>query len=341
MSHAAIDALNRIPAHGRSFSHESAGSRMTPKVPTVFEGQLIGDIQSLVLHCIHVFKSIDYVYVLSPEGAFVGVMSIKDVYGTEKKRKVGDVCRRTSLVSVHPDASQERVVYLALKNNIKAVPVVDDRQRFLGVVLNDTILTILYKEAHEDLLHLAGITHPHAVHSNVIDAPLLTSFKHRMPWLVIGLAGGMLTASVIGLFEGTLERNILLASFIPLVVYMSSAVGMQMQACVIRDLALEQNLRFGTYLVRQTMVTGLIAMAISVIMYAATVVLHGDHDLGLIMGLSMAVAILSSVVSGLITPYAFSRFKLDPADASGPIATIAQDLLSVVIYFGIATAMLG
>lgn len=341
MSHATLhEKCDLIPEHTRAFSHETAGSRMTRKVPTVFEDQKIGDIQTLVFHCIHVFKSIDYVYVLSRDGKLEGVMSMKDVFGAEKKEQVGKACKRSSLVTVHVDASQERVVYLALKNNIKAIPVVDNDGTFLGAVLNDTILTILYKEAHEDLLHMAGITHHDAVHSSVLDTPLLVSFWHRIPWLFIGLMGGLFSASVIGLFENTLEQNLLLATFIPLIVYMSSAVGMQMEACIIRDLALDHHLRFAAYLGRQLCITALIALSVSSVMYAAMYVIHGDTDLGFIMGISMGMAILSSVFTGLLTPYLFSRLRLDPADVSGPLATIAQDLISVTIYFSVATWLL-
>lgn len=324
----------------REFSHETAGSRMTRKVPTVYEDQKIGDIQSLILHCIHVFRSIDYVYVLDRDGRFVGVMSMKDLYGAGKALKVGKVCKKDSLVSVHPDASQERVVYLALKHNIKAVPVVDEHRLFLGAVLNDTILTILYKEAHEDLLHMAGITHPHAVHSNVLDTPLLTSMFHRLPWLLVGMIGGVLSAKVIGLFENTLQQNLILATFIPLIVYMSDAVGTQMEAYMIRDLARDNELPFVRYFLRQLAIVVLMALLLGGALFVVGSLLYGESSLAATLGISLAAAIASSVCTGLLVPYAFSRMKMDPADASGPIATIMQDLLSVVIYFSVATWLL-
>lgn len=333
-------ADHMVPGHAHLWPKETAGSRMTGRVPTVFEHQDIGEVQSLLVECIDAFQSVDDVYVLGKDNSFVGVMSIKEVYAADKKEKAGKACKRESLISVHPGASQERVVYIALKNNIKAVPVVDEHNTFLGVVPNHTILSILYKEAHEDLLHMAGITHPHAVHSNVIDTPLLISYWHRAPWLFLGLLGGLFSATVIGLFEETLQQNLLLATFIPLIVYMSSAVGMQMETCLIRDLALDHRLRFARYLQRQLLITGLIALTVSAAMYAAMFLLHGDTKLGLVMGVSMAAAVMSSVMTGLLMPYLFSRLRLDPADASGPVATILQDLLSVVIYFSVATWLL-
>lgn len=336
----AAHMLAPVLEEGREWPAETAGHRMTRKVPTVYTDQNVGDIQNFILHCIHVFRSIDYVYVLHRDGTFAGVMSVKDLYGAEKTINVESVCKTSSLITVHPKAHQERVVYLALKNNIKAVPVVDDDDKFLGAVLNDTILTILYKEAHEDLLHMAGITHPHAIHTNVLEASLFTSFRHRAPWLFIGLLGGLLSATIIKFFESTLEQNLLLASFIPLVVYMSSAVGMQMETCFIRDLAIEHKLPFLRYFTRQIAITLCISFFFSLAFMAMLYIFHGDSTLGFIGGISLAIAIISSVFTGLLIPFAFSRMRLDPADVSGPIATIVQDLLSVTIYFSVATWLL-
>ncbi len=318
---------------------ETAGHRMTAKVPIVHPDQTIGDAQTLVFHYIKVFRSVDYIYVVDRHGKLYGVLTIKELYGNPKDVHVGNICKRENLATVHPDTHQERVVYVALKHNIKAVPVTDESKTFLGAVLNDTILSILYKEAHEDLLRLAGV-HPHAAHLSTEDTPVLVSLRHRIPWLFLGMLGGLFSASVIGLFETTLEENLILASFIPLIVYMSSAVGMQMQACVIRDLAMNRAFSFRKYLVRQMAVTFGIAVFFSFALSGILGMLHGNATLGVVIGASMFFAIFSSVGTGLVIPYVFSRVRLDPADVSGPVATIIQDLLSVTIYLGTAAVFL-
>ncbi|MEW6569883.1 MAG: magnesium transporter [Nitrospirota bacterium] len=174
----------------------------------------------------------------------------------------------------------------------------------------------------------------------LFELPLSVSVKHRIPWLIVGLLGGILAAKAIGFFEGTLTKNLVLAAFIPLVVYMSDAVGTQMEAFIIRDLAVNPRLNFLRYLTKQLQIVILIASIISVILFLASILLYRDFDIGKVLGITLFSAIISSVFTGLIIPYLLSRLKFDPADASGPIATIIQDILSVIIYFGIASLIL-
>ncbi len=319
--------------------HESAGHRMTAQVPTAQSTDTIGDVIDLLHKKIKSFKTIDYVYVLDEGGHLHGVLSTKDLYRAKKTTAVGKVCKKTPLISMKATTHQERAAYLALQHNIKAVPVTDHEHRFLGVITPDSILTILYKEMHEDYLRMVGIQHPRA-HMSIFDLSLWESFKHRMPWLLLGLLGGLLSAKIIGLFEHTLEQNLILATFIPLIVYMGDAVGTQMEAYMIRDLAIDRHLRFGVYFLRQGAIVLLIAGACGVLLTGAALLFYGSLMLALTLGISLAAAILSSLCTGLFFPFIFSRLHMDPADASGPIATIIQDLLSVAIYLWVATWLL-
>jgi magnesium transporter len=160
--------------------------------------------------------------------------------------------------------------------------------------------------------------------------------------LVLGLLGGLLAAQIITGFEETLSQNLLLASFIPLVVYISDAVGTQMESFVIRDIAIHKGgIHFFKYFSKQFVIVTIIGLILAVGLYGITSVIHSNPKLSLAITLSMFFAIESSIFTGIILPVLFRRMRLDPANASGPIATIVQDILSVTIYFLVASNLLG
>ena len=174
------------------------------------------------------------------------------------------------------------------------------------------------------------------VPDDIFKLPLKKSLEHRLPWLLLGMLGGILAAKIIGSFELVLKKNLILAAFIPLIVYMSDAVGTQLEAFIIRDLTVNPKFKFSRYFFKQGQVLGLLALVISLILYIITYFLYADLKFSLVLSVALFVAVFSSVLTGLLMPYLFSRFRFDPANASGPIATVIQDILSVLIYFLVA-----
>ncbi|MDO8648361.1 MAG: magnesium transporter [Candidatus Peregrinibacteria bacterium] len=326
---------------GRLWPKDTAGGQMTKRVPIVLPHQTLADVQHAIGSSIGLIETINYVYVVDEKGKLTGVLSIKDLYRYAQETRVGNICKSEGLVTVKPHTDQEHVAYVALKHHIKAVPVVDHDKTFLGVIPSDVILHILYRETHEDALRLAGVHHhARAGMETILDTPLFESFKHRFPWLFVGLIGGLLVAKVVGFFEQTLEQNIILASFIPLIVYMSDAVGTQIEAFFIRDIAMDRDLPIYRYFIRQLIVIFCIAVCFGIGLFGISAFLYGGVRMGAVLGISLSAAIVSSVCTGLMIPYAASRMGVDPANASGPMATMLQDMISVVIYLGVATVML-
>jgi len=318
---------------------ESAGRVMTAAVPTASLHATIADIERLLLKRAKDFASITYVFIVDGNNNLKGILSIKEVFQGDKKTLVADRMAK-DLITVTPEVDRERVVHMALAHQIKSIPVVDETGKFLGVVLNDTILHTLYLESSEDLLRMAGIKQAEALCDNVMKISVYRSLKHRLPWLLLGLVGGLLAAGIIGRFEHTLQQNLILATFIPLVVYMSDAVGTQMEAFIIRDLAINPSLNFIAYLGRQLLIIGLIGGICSVLICGLSLLLYEAPWISVVLSLSLFIAIASSVITGLVIPYIFGRLQLDPANASGPIATIIQDILSITIFFGFASVLL-
>lgn len=175
---------------------------------------------------------------------------------------------------------------------------------------------------------------------DVMKMPVRRSVARRLPWLLIGLIGGILASEIVNNFEKTLSENLILAAFIPLIVYMSDAVGTQMESFVIRDIALHTRMHFFRYLLKQIQVVLVMAVVLAFALFGFSYVIHGDFHLGIVLSISLFVSIMSSVVTGLVLPRIFQAYRLDPANASGPTATIIQDILSVSIYFLVASSLL-
>jgi len=167
----------------------------------------------------------------------------------------------------------------------------------------------------------------------------ISEIKTRLLWLLIGLFMSLGIAKVIEGFEATLQKNLILASFIPLVVYMSDAVGTQMEAMIIRRLH-KKKFDFMKFLKQQGVIVTAVALVIGLVSGMVVFVFEHSLNLSLVIGASLFFGIMSSLLTGTLMPYLFWKLHNDPAEASGPIATVIQDALSIIIFFLIANALL-
>ncbi len=325
--------------NNNNYPPDTAGRLMISNVPIVSPEDTIEKIEEMLMVDIKKFETINYIYVVYKNKKLAGVISIKDILRQPKSKLVSEVMIK-NLVIAHPYTDQEKVAYLAFKKNIKAVPIIDKEGTFLGIVPSDKILEIAYDEARQDLLSLAGVANFKSKIDDTMSLSIPVLLKHRLPWLLLGLLGGILTAQIISMFEETLEKNLILASFIPLIVYMGGATLAQTQAFFIRDMALNPKLKFSQYFFKQLIIILSIALSISLIITLFALIFYNNFAITEVLVAALFSAILISLFTGLIVPYIFSRFKLDPANASGPIATIIQDLLGVSMYFAIASLLL-
>lgn len=323
------------------YPRESAGHRMTDRVPVARTSQRAGEVYQSIRQQIPKYDEIHFVYVTDDEDHLQGILRLKELLRMDPETDLGSAIHRRGLHAVHPESDQEHAANLALKYNLRVVPVVDRQHRFLGTLTDDTILSILHRELREDILHLGGVFPPEEGLDTVLEIPLSRAVMHRIPWLFLGLLGGIITAHFIGLFEDIMNQNIILAFFIPLIVYMSSAVGTQMQAFVIRDFALVRSLEFRRYFLKECLIVLTLAVVISAAVVGVGILLHWGAKLIAVLGISLMVTIVSSIFTGIVVPYLFRKLGQDPANASGPIATILQDFLSVAIYLAVAWMILG
>ncbi|MDD2757388.1 MAG: magnesium transporter [Candidatus Pacebacteria bacterium] len=323
----------------KKYPIDSAGSIMIQDVPMINYDQTIGDVEDMLFRKASDVLTINYIHVIDSAKHLVGIFSIREIFLSHKKTAISKICHK-KIISVLPETDKEQVVMLALKNNLKSIPVVDKNNVFLGVIPNNLIIKTLYEEMTEDIMHMSGFSQEGPYGDAETSLPITNTLKRRLPWLIIGMMGGVLAAGVVGIFEEMLSKYIILAAFIPLIVYMSGASCSQMQAFIIRDLAFNPKLKFIHYLFKQSGITILMGLSTSIILYVISLLLYGEPMISFVLSIALLFAITSSLLAGTIIPFIFARLKLDPADASGPIGTIIQDTISVSIYLIVASWLL-
>jgi magnesium transporter len=238
---------------------------------------------------------------------------------------------------VGPGVDQERAAWHAVRNGESALSVVDAQRRFVGVIPPHRLLAVLLSEHEEDLSRLGGFVRSAAAARTTSEEPVERRFWHRLPWLLVGLGGALLAANVVGRFESELRHTVMLAFFIPGVVYLADAVGTQTETVVVRGLSVGVGMR---QMAARELLTGLvIGLALAVAGGASVWWGWGSAEVAWCVGLSLFAACSTATVAAMALPWLFQSVSLDPAFGSGPLATVIQDLASISIYFAIATAV--
>jgi len=196
----------------KRYRPNTAGGRIVTAFPRVKLGERIVDVEKMLQEKADAFDIIDYLYIVDDTDVLKGVISIKELHKAAKNATVEEVMK-TKLVVAYPRTHQERIVYLALSNGIKAIPVIDRKRKLLGIVPYDTILQIFNQEVREDIFKFGGIFHKVGEEYTTIKSSALTMVKTRLPWLIIGVFGGTITASIISSFEHLVGSSSICPSF--------------------------------------------------------------------------------------------------------------------------------
>jgi magnesium transporter len=235
------------------------------------------------------------------------------------------------------DDDQENAASLALHHGVDALPVVDREGRLLGVMPSQALLQVLRREHVEDLHRLAGIRRETAQARHAIEDPPMRRARHRLPWLLVGLAGGALATAAMAGFEATMERMVAVAFFVPALVYLADAIGTQSEAVAVRGLSLTRA-GIGHLLAGELRTGMLIGAVLGVIAFLPVLLVFGDARLAAAVSTSIFVAGSIAAAIGLGLPWLLARRGMDPAYGSGPVATVVQDILTIVVYFMVLQA---
>lgn len=268
---------------------------------------------------------------------FAGVLRIEDLLAAPAERPVAELMDADA-PRVRPGVDQEKAAWHAVQSGEAALSVVDEQGRFAGIIPPARLLAVLLQEHDEDIARLGGFLKQSSVARLASEEPVRRRFWHRIPWLLVGLAGAMLAADIIGWFETRLQEKLMLAFFIPGIVYLADAVGTQTETVVVRGLSIGVEIKRVIWL---ELLTGLgIGLALALVATPYVWWRWEDTEVAFSVGLSIFTACSIASLVALLLPWLFTRSRIDPAFGSGPLATVIQDLLSVLIYFAIVSVLL-
>ena len=218
-----------------------------------------------------------------------------------------------------------------------ALPVVDRDGRLLGLMPSQALLQVLRQEHVEDLHRLAGIARESAQARDAIEDPPMRRARHRLPWLLVGLAGAMVATAAMAGFQSTLEAKIAVAFFVPGLVYIADAIGTQSEAIAVRGLSLTRD-GIGHLLAGELRTGMLMGATLGLLSFPASFLAFGDARLAGAVAVAIFFAGSVAAAIGLAFPWVLARFRVDPAYGSGPVATVIQDILSLLVYFLVVRA---
>lgn len=238
---------------------------------------------------------------------------------------------------VAPGLGEERAAWKAVQHGESSLAVAGADQGFRGLVPPARLLGTLLRGRDADFARLGGYLTSAASARHATEEPLRMRLWHRLPWLLVGLAGSAVAAWLVGGFERELSDDVRLAFFVPGVVYMADAVGTQTEALVIRGLSVGASIRRAF---RLEVLTGLsMGLLLGATTFVAVWLVLGDVALAAAVALALLAACAVATVVAMTLPWLMSALHRDPAFGSGPLATVVQDLLSLLIYFGVAVAL--
>ncbi|WP_163583025.1 magnesium transporter [Gracilibacillus saliphilus] len=318
------------------YEEKTAGSIMTTEFVVIHTQMTVKEAMRHLRKEAPSAETIYYIYVVDSFKKLVGVISLRDLIIAEGEWLIQDVMSER-VVSVPVGEDQEDIAQMMRDYDFLALPVVDFQEHLLGIITVDDIMDVMDEEASDDYSKLAGISDVESSSDTAI-----SSAKKRLPWLIALLFLGMLTASIITRFEAALEEVAILAAFIPLIAGMAGNTGTQALAVAVRSISTGELEKKGKIKViwRETK-TGLITgFCCGIIIIMLISLVYNQFFLGIIVGISLMATLLIATISGAFVPMMMDRFNIDPAVASGPFITTLNDLISIFIYFGLATAFM-
>ena len=280
-------------------------------------------------------KEVYTIYVVDDNDKLLGILSLRKLLLIERATAIKDIIF-TEIISVKATEDDEHVANIMNKYDLIALPVVDDLNRLIGRITIDDVMDVAKDEAEKDYQMASGISED--VESSDTAWELT---RARLPWLLIGMIGGLLGAKVIGIFDLSGD-NFELAFFIPLIAAMGGNVGVQSAAIVVQGLANDSLKMENIFqkLVKELGVGLLNGIICSIIILGAAFSLGYSLALSLTVSISLFAVIVFAAVFGTFIPLTLEKYNIDPALATGPFITTVNDVLGLFIYFMIGQAIL-
>ena len=328
------------------YPEDSIGRLMTPDYVRVQGDWTIDRVLEHIRQYGQDSETLSTIYVVNESGALIDDINIRNILLASPNTRVSDLIDNR-FVALKAADDQETAISVFQREDLTALPVTDSSGILIGIVTVDDVLDVAQAEATEDIQKIGGLE---ALEDPLMQIPLARMVRKRANWLVILFLGEMLTATAMGFFEAQIERAVVLALFVPLVISSGGNSGSQAATLVIRALALgEVGLRDWWRVMRREVLSGLalglILGAIGFVRIALWSVFfqaYGEHWLGvgLTVGLALVGIVLWGTLVGSMLPFVLRRFGVDPATSSAPFVATLVDVTGLLIYFSVATVVL-
>jgi magnesium transporter len=317
-----------------TYPEDTAGGLMAKELIKVNENwntlQCLREMRKQAEHV----KQVHTIYVVDNDDVLLGSMSLSGLLLTETNTPIKEIIK-TEIISVKATEDDKDVANIMNKYDLIVLPVVDDMNRLIGRITIDDIMDVVKEEAEKDYQMASGISEDVESSDSV-----WAHTRARLPWLLIGMVGGLLGAKVIGIFDIT--ENFELAFFIPLIAAMGGNVGVQSAAIVVQGLA-NDSLKLDSILsklIKELGVGLLNGIICSIIILGAAFSLGYGLTLSLTVSISLLAVIVFAALFGTFVPLTLEKYEIDPALATGPFITTVNDVLGLFIYFWIGQEIL-
>jgi magnesium transporter len=317
------------------YPEQTAGRIMNPNVFALAEeltvGEAITELQSA-----RDVEMVFYLYVVDVRRHLVGVVSLRRLLLVSPETPLKRIMT-TDLISVRVDTDQEEVASQVASYNLLAIPVVDEENKIAGVITVDDVIDVIKDEATEDIYRLAGVSGDERVFT-----PPGESLRLRLPWLGVNLATAFVAASVVALFEGTIERVTALAVFMPIVAGMGGNAATQTLTVVVRGIALgEVTWANARKALLKEMTVGLgNGLTMGLLAGAIAWAFRGDPIIGALLAAAMVINMFVAATAGTLIPLGLRAAKVDPALASSVFITTLTDVAGFASFLGLATVFI-
>ncbi len=319
------------------YEEDTAGGIMAKELVTVNENWTVAHCLSEISKQAQEVDEIYYVYVIDDQDKLKGVLSLKKLILNNTNTVIKNIYN-DDIKMVTTDTRQEEVAEIMDKYNLVAIPVVDDIGRIKGRITFDDVIDLIREEAGKDYQMISGISGDVEPGDKIWEI-----LRARLPWLLIGLFGGILGAIVLGSHEQTLSKVTELAFFIPLIAAMAGNVGVQSSSIVVQSIAsgvkdLETTSR---RLFKEVSIALVTAAIFAILIFVYNAIRQGDMNLTFTVSLSLFIVILFASFFGTVIPLVLNRFKIDPALATGPFITTMNDIVGLMIYLLVGKMFFG
>jgi magnesium transporter len=320
-----------------SYDEDTAGGLMAKELVVVNENWTILTCLKELGRQADEVDEVYYLYVVNDDRVLKGIVSLKDLAISKNSALINTIIE-TDVHSVTVDTPAEEVAQVMEKYDLVAIPVVDAIGRLVGRITIDDVVDVIREEAERDYQLASGLTED-VEHSDRV----FRITRARLPWLFIGMVGGIMGALVLGRFEGDLHIYPEMAFFIPLIAAMGGNVGIQSSAIIVQGIA-NNTYRFdgmGAKLGKEFLVALLNASILALMIFGYNLLVSDSFALTITVSASLMAVILFAAMFGTIIPLLLNRFNIDPALATGPFITTMNDILGLAIYMLIGRILYG